>query len=106
MLTIEDFLKEYRFVFYKKTQNEDIVFTTEIVNRKTGENYLFPINISININKLEDWLNIPSVFSWTMDKVIDDVKRHQLDYFAQCLSIDNFFPLDRKTNTNIDNLYK
>ena len=46
-----------------------------------------------------------SITPWSWDKLIDEAKRAHLDYFAQRVPIDHWYPLNKTDNPDISNLY-
>lgn len=40
-----------------------------------------------------------SVSPWDWNKLVEQAKRAQLDYFAQRAPIDNYYPMDSSVNT-------
>jgi len=105
-MTLAQFLEIYCFRFTGKNQgNINYVITTEVI-RKSSEVIVDGVRASIDINETNDWLSDSqtemSLIPWDWDKLIDQTKRGQLDYFAQRVPITDFFPLN--SETDISNL--
>jgi len=87
--------------------NINLIATTEVM-RRTGKNVVDGVKATIDIQDTNNWIvnsqTAISLTPWDWDKLIEQTKRYQLDYFAQRVPIDNFFPLNQETE--IEDLYK
>lgn len=108
-MTKEEFLND----FYCKvtiTQNEiNLRVVTEAI-RRTSEKIVDSVQTTIDIRKTNNWINDSqtpiSVIEWDWNKVIDEAKRAQLDYFAQRAPINDYYPLNKEENPNTNDMYQ
>ncbi len=63
----------------------------------------------MNIQSTNDWIQDShaqtSLIQWDAQKIIDEIKRGQMDYFAQRGQILDFFPLNKEDNPDINIYY-
>ena len=108
-MTKEQFLKEY-YCKVNITQNQsDLRIVTQVIKRSNGA-VVDDVSTNINIRETNNWINDSqtaiSLNEWDWDKIIEEAKRGQLDYFAQRIPIDDYYPLDRTVNPDIDDMYR
>jgi hypothetical protein len=56
--------------------------------------------------KIGDSQTAISLMPFDWEKVVEHTKRAHIDYYAQRVPIDNFYSLDRQTNSDISNFYQ
>lgn len=87
--------------------NINLIATTEVI-RRTDNKIVDGVKASIDIQETKDWIidsqSAISITPWDWEKLINQTKRYQLDYFAMRVPIEDFFPLNEKTE--IEELYK
>jgi len=86
----------------------NLIVITEAV-RRTDNVVVDRVKSTIDIQETNSWIadsnTAISVTPWNWDKVADATKRAQLDYFAQRVPIDGWYPLDRTANPDISEMY-
>lgn len=102
-MTLQQFLQHfYCRVDIQNQGNINLVITTEAVRRSDGK-VVDRVRTSIDIQETTDWIvdsnSMISATPWDWNKLIDQAKRAQLDYFAQRAPIDNYYPMDSSVNT-------
>lgn len=107
-MILKDFQKQFYFQFKVLNQaNINLIATTEVV-RRTDNKVLDGVKATIDIQDTNDWIvnsqTAISLTPWDWNKLLEQTKRYQLDYFALRVPIDNFFPLNQETE--IESLYK
>ncbi len=87
--------------------NVNLVITTEAI-RRSDSKVVDKVRTSIDIQETRHWINdsqsMISATPWDWNKLIDQAKRAQLDYFAQRAPIENYFPMDSSIDTS--NMYE
>lgn len=107
-MRLQDLQKNYYFKFQIKNKDaENLLAITEVIRRK-DEVVVDGVKTSIDIQETNDWIlgsqTEISLTPWDWEKLIDQTKRYHLDYFAQRIPIDNFYPLN--SSTVIEPLYR
>ena len=106
-MTLNQFLKKYCFTFKILNQeNIKLVAITKIVERRTN-NIVDSVKTTIDVQETSNWISdsqsFISLIEWDWAMIIDKIKRSQLDFFAQKIPLDDFFPLN--TDNDIDSVY-
>ena len=109
-MTLQQFLHHfYCRVDIQNQGNINLVITTEALRRSDGK-VVDRVRTSIDIQETTDWIvdtnSMISVTPWDWNKLVDQAKRAQLDYFAQRAPIEDFYSLDRQTNFDISKFYQ
>jgi hypothetical protein len=102
-MTLQQFLNDYFCrVTIQNQGNVNLVVTTEAV-RRIDNKVIDAVRTSIDIQETNDWIvdsnSMISVTPWDWNKLVEQAKRAQLDYFAQRAPIDNYYPMDSSVNT-------
>lgn len=102
-MTLQQFLNDYICrVTIQNQGNINLVVTTEAVKRSDNR-VVDGVRTSIDIQETNDWIvdsnSMISVTPWDWNKLVEQAKRVQLDYFAQRAPIDNYYPMDSSVNT-------
>lgn len=102
-MTLQQFLNDYFCrVNIQNQGNVNLVITTEAV-RRSDNRVVDSVKTSIDIQETNDWIvdsnSMISVTPWDWNKLVEQAKRVQLDYFAQRAPIDNYYPMDSSVNT-------
>jgi len=101
-MTLKQFLETYRFNFSITNQgNGNLIIITQVI-RLNNKVVIETVKTTINIDQTNDWIidsqSEISLTTWDWDKLIDQTKRAQLDYFAQRVPIEDFFPMNSGTD--------
>jgi hypothetical protein len=107
-MTLQDFKDNFYCKF--ETANNGITFTAKsTVYRKSDKSLVESVITNMNVQSTTDWLrdsHAPSsLIQWDTEKLIDEIKRGHMDYFALRGQISDFYPLNKEENPNIDNYY-
>ena len=102
-MTLQQFLNDYFCrVTIQNQGNVNLVVTTEAV-RRIDNKVIDAVRTSIDIQETNDWIvdsnSMISVTPWDWNKLVEQAKRAQVDYFAQRAPIDNYYPMDSSVNT-------
>jgi hypothetical protein len=109
-MTQEQFLQNYYCkVDIQNQGNINLIITTEAIRRvdnvvvdRVKTNY----DIQNMSQKIGDSQTAISLMPFDWEKVVEHTKRAHIDYYAQRVPIDNFYSLDRQTNSDISNFYQ
>ncbi|MBP6754955.1 MAG: hypothetical protein KA210_02315 [Bacteroidia bacterium] len=109
-MTLEQFLKNYYCkVDIQNQGNINLAITTEAIRRvdnvvvdRVKTNY----DIQDMAQKIGDSQIAISLTPFDWEKVVDHTKSAHIDYFAQRAPINDFYSLDRQTNSDIPNFYQ
>lgn len=97
-MTLNDFLKEYKFYFeYYMIGGTNYIAITKVI--RIGE-LIDKVKCSIDLYDTSEWKG-DSVNKWDWNKLEEQTKRYQLDYFAKQIPIVDFFPLIVETDISI-----
>ncbi|MGZ3919290.1 MAG: hypothetical protein ACXVNM_06325 [Bacteroidia bacterium] len=101
-MTLTQFLTIYKFEFEGHILgNETYVAITKVILRADNR-VVDRIKTSIDIFETNDWIAASqsafSLIEWDWNKIIDQTKRGQLDYYAQRIPITDFFPVNSQTD--------
>ena len=106
-------LQEFKDNFYCKVDHSSngITFTVKSTAYRKSDNYpVDSVITNMNIQRTNDWIHNShaqtSLIQWDADKLIDEIKRGHLDYFAQRGQISGFLPLNKDGNPDIDIYYE
>lgn len=107
-MTLQDFKNNFYCKF--ETANNGITFTAKsTVYRKSDKSLVDSVITNMNIQSTNDWIQDShaqtSLIQWDAQKIIDEIKRGQMDYFAQRGQILDFFPLNKVDNPDINIYY-
>jgi len=105
----ENFLED-SYCKHSITFNQtDLRIVTEVIRRSNGAG-VDGVETKINIRETNNWINdsqtVVSLNEWDWEKIVEQAKRGQLDYFSQRIPIEDYFPLDRASNASIDDIYR
>lgn len=108
-MTIQEFKQNFCFrVKIQNPDNKNLTIITEAVRKKDNV-VVDGVKTTIDIQETRLWINDSqssfSIIPWSWEKLIDQTKRFQLDYFAQRAPIEDWYPLDKQTNSDISDLY-
>jgi hypothetical protein len=108
-MTIEEFKRDYCCkVTTSNLENVTLIIITEAI-RRADNIVVGRVKTTIDIQETNDWIfdsnSMASVTPWNWRQLVEEAKRLQLDYFAQRVPIDNWYPLDKQTNPDISDLY-
>ncbi len=108
-MTIQDFKKDYCCkVTIHNQGNVNLIIISEAIKRADNK-VVDRVKTTININETNDWISdsnsMASITPWSWQQLVDETKRAQLDYFAQRVPIDDWYPLDKQTNPDISDMY-
>jgi len=109
-MTIEQFLQNfYCKVDIQIQENINLIITTEVIRRldnvvvdRVKTNY----DIQDTAQKILDSKTAISLMPFDWKKVVDHTKRAHIDYFAQRAPIEDFYLLDRQTNSDFTKFYQ
>lgn len=106
-MTLVEFQTKFKFKFENHVlDNGTYIAITKVIRRSDNMN-IDRVKTSIDIHETNIWISDSqspiSLIEWDWNKIIDQTKRAQLDYFAQRVPITDFFPMN--SDTNISNLY-
>ncbi len=105
-MTLEDFFNIYKFEFTGQVVGNSTYIAITKVIRISNNIIVDGIRSSIDLYEMNNIIDASqSPFSatpWNWDDIIDQTKRAQLDYFAQRVPIEEFFP--RNSETDISRL--
>lgn len=109
-MTLEQFLQNYYCkVDIQNQGNINLAITTEVIRRadnivvdRVNTNY----DINVMAQKINDSQSVISLMPFDWEKVVSHTKRAHIDYFAQRAPIEDFYSLDRQTNSDISNFYR
>ena len=108
-MTIQEFKRDYCCeVTIHNQGNVNLIIISKAIRRKDNK-VVDQVKTTIDIQETNDWIfdsnSMVSVTPWSWQKLVDETKRAQLDYFAQRAPIDNWYPLNKQTNPIISDLY-
>lgn len=109
-MTLEQFLQNYYCkVDIQNQGNINLEITTEVIRRadkvvvnRVKTNY----DIEDVAQKIGDSKTAISLMPFDWEKVVNHTKRAHIDYFAQRAPIEDFYSLDRQTNSDISKFYQ
>ena len=108
-MTKQEFLNDYYCKVSINENETNLQILTEAINRQNGKAE-DSVETIINIRETNNWINDSrtaiSLIEWSWESVIDKTKRGQLDYFAQRVPIDNYYPLNSNEIPNIEEMYR
>lgn len=101
-MTLNDFLERYRFNYIIDQPTErELVVKTQVIRRE-NESVAQYVTTTFDTHETDSLIADSqgpfSAISWSWEKLIEDTKRMQLDYFAMRVPIDDFFPRDTTTD--------
>lgn len=100
-MKLENFLQQYQLRFsVTRSSHRELIAKTEML-RRSDQVSVHHVTSSFDIYETNDFIvdSQSSFLEWDWNKVIEETKRMQLDYFAMRVPIDDFFP--RNTDTDI-----
>lgn len=101
-MTLDQFSENYCFRITTETQvGRNYILITEVIDRNSNaaiDRIKSTIDLYETDRTIRDSRTAISLVEWSWDKIIDQYKRFQMDYFAQRFQIDGFFPLIADTN--------
>lgn len=101
-MTLADFLANYEFQFTGVAPGNVQYHAITRVIRRADNRTLGTVNTTLDILETSEWIgdsNAPnSLIGWDWPAVIDQTKRAHLDYFAQRIPIEEFYPMNSETN--------
>lgn len=107
-MTVEQFLQDFCCRLEVQDHGNAFVVITEAIRRRDNA-VIARVKTTIDIQQTSNWImdsnTMVSVTPFDWNTVADYTKRAQLDYFAQRVPIDNWYPLNRQENPDISNLY-
>lgn len=106
-MTCQQFLANFFCrVVVQNQGNTNLVITTEVI-RLIDREVVDRVRAVIDIQETNNWVfdsnSIVSETPWSWDKLVDQTKRAQLDYFAQRAPIVNYYPMN--SSIDISNVY-
>jgi len=108
-MTKEEFLNGFYFKVSIDQNEINLQIVTEAI-RRNSEEVVDSVQTTMNIRKTNNWINdsqLPiSLIEWDWNKLIDQTKRAQLDYFAQRVPIKDYYPVSKDENPNINDMYQ
>lgn len=97
-MALNDFLKEYKFCFeHYMIGDTNYIAITKVI--RNGE-LIDRVKCSIDLYDTNEW-NGDSINKWDLNKLEEQTRRYQLDYFAKQIPIVDFFPLIVETDISI-----
>jgi asparagine synthetase A len=100
-MTLPQFLESFKFKSTGTNTGDKYVIETKAL-RRSDDKIIGRLSTSIDISDMQDVINdSQSPFSatpWDWESIIDQTIRGQLDFFAQKFPIDEFFPMNSKTD--------
>lgn len=104
-MTLQQFLATYRVNFTITNQgNVNLILVTQVI-RRSDNIAVDGVRTSIDIQDTNNWIGDSqtaiSLTPWDWNKLIDQTKRAQLDYFALRIPIVDFFPMNTETDISI-----
>ena len=106
-------LQKFKDDYYCKlelSRNTNIITIKSVVHLRSDDSVIDSIKTNIEIQRTNDWIHDSqtqcSLIEWDCQKIIDQIKRSHLCYFAQNGQISDFYPLNQCDNPNIDIYYK
>jgi hypothetical protein len=107
-MTLEEFKKRYYCVLSIKNADENNLVVNTKAKKRSDNLEIDEVSTKIDIQETNRWIidsqSIISVTEWNWEKLIEQTKRIQLDYFAQRAPIEDYFPLNNETE--IENMYQ
>lgn len=104
-MTLAQFLAIYKFEFETHNLGGITYVAITKVIRRSDNVTVDRVRTSIDIFETNNWIvesqQPHSIFDWDWNKVIEQTKRNQLDYFAQRVPITEFYPLNSDTDISI-----
>lgn len=109
-MTHQEFLRDfYCTCDVHNLGNQDLVIISKAI-RRSDQRVVDRVKTTIDIQETNNWIfdsqSMASITPWDWDKLIDETKRAQLDYFAQRAPIDDYYPLNKTDNPDITNMYQ
>lgn len=106
----EDFLRDFYCTCDVQNQGNITLVIVSKAIRRSNQQIVDSVKTDIKISETNNWIADSqlqvSLTSWDWNKVIDQVKRAQLDYFAQRAPIDDYYPLNKKDYPDISDMYQ
>jgi hypothetical protein len=110
-MTIQEFKRDYCCkVTTHNSENVNLIIITDAI-RRADNKVVDRVKTTIDIEATNDthetstpiYGGSKTPLNW--NQLVEEAKRGQLDYFAQRVPIDNWYPLDKQTNPDISDLY-
>lgn len=107
-MKLDDFKNKFYCVFSIKETNENTLIVNTKVKRRNDNVVIDQVYTKIDIQSTNQWINdsqsIISISEWNWEKLIEQTKRIQLDYFAQRALIEDYYPLN--SEDEIEDMYQ
>ena len=109
-MTKQEFIRDFYCSFEIKKQDDNTLLVISKAIGRNDDQIVDSVKTSIDIHKTNNWISDSqtpiSVNEWNWDKLLEETKRIQLDYFTQRAPIEDFFPLDIQKNQDISEFYQ
>lgn len=107
-MTKDEFLNEFNIRFRIEEKDRELTVFTEVFRKSNNERVRGgTVKSTFDIFETNDFISDSnsaySIFDWDWDKVIEETKRAQLDYFVMIVPIVDFYP--RNKDTDISEIY-
>lgn len=107
-MKLEEFKKKFYCVLSIEKTNENTLIVNTKVKRRSDNLEIDQVCTKIDIQSTNQWINdsqsIISISEWNWEKLIEQTKRIQLDYFAQRALIEDYYPLN--SEYEIEDMYQ
>lgn len=107
-MTLEEFKRRYYCVLDIRKADENTLIVNTKAKKRSDDFEVDEVSTKIDIQETNRWIfdsqSIISVAKWNWEKLIDQTKRIQLDYFAQRAPIEDYYPLN--SETEIEDMYQ
>jgi hypothetical protein len=107
-MKFDDFKNKFYCVFSIEETNENTLIVNTKIKRRNDNVVIDQVYTKIDIQSTNQWINdsqsIISISEWNWEKLIEQTKRIQLDYFAQRALIEDYYPLN--SENEIEDMYQ
>lgn len=107
-MKLDEFKNKFYCVLSIEETNENTLIVNTKVKRQNDNVVIDQVYTKIDIQSTNQWINnsqsIISISEWNWEKLIEQTKRIQLDYFAQRAFIEDYYPLN--SETEIEDIYQ
>jgi hypothetical protein len=108
-MDLPTFRRQFKFQEEHVKHDTSITWTTEVVRR--ADNVVVDrVKTTLDVLEASDWIadshTALSLDQWNWDRLIDNLRRGHLDSFAQRGPIDDWLPLNRDRNPDLEMYYQ
>lgn len=101
-MTIEQFLKTYKFSFDAQIVGGTTYLMITRVFRREDNKLMDSVRTYNDVYETNNWITdsqtMVSLNEWDLESFVEEIKRFQLDYFARRVPIEDVYPLNRETD--------